>query len=99
MEFRSNGKILLSGEYFIIDGAKAIGIPCKKGQKIIINKSKNENFITWESYDNNKALWFKSKFDIKTFGIRPFFDPADPKNPIFTGVTRIGLGFFPPIIF
>ena len=40
MEFRSNGKILLSGEYFIIDGAKAIGIPCNKGQRIKINKIK-----------------------------------------------------------
>ena len=69
MEFRSNGKILLSGEYFIIDGAKAIGIPCNKGQRIKINKIKDEDFITWESYDNNKMLWFKSKFDIKTFEI------------------------------
>ena len=41
-------------------------------------------------------LWIQKKFDIKTFGIRPFFDPADPKNPIFTGVTKICLGFFPP---
>ena len=47
MEFRSNGKILLSGEYFIIDGAKAIGIPCKKGQKIKINKIKDGDFIKW----------------------------------------------------
>ena len=44
-------------------------------------------------------LWIQKKFDIKTFGIRPFFDPADQKNPIFTGVTKIGLGFFPPIVF
>ena len=41
-------------------------------------------------------LWIQKKFDIKTFGIRPFFDPADQKNPIFTGVTKSGLGFFPP---
>ena len=47
MEFRSNGKILLSGEYFIIDGAKAIGIPFNKGQRIKINKIKDEDFITW----------------------------------------------------
>ena len=67
MEFKSNGKILLSGEYFIIDGAKGIAIPCNKGQRFKITKSKNKDYITWESYDCNKELWFKSKFDIKTF--------------------------------
>ena len=41
-------------------------------------------------------LWIWEKFDIKTFWIRPFFDPADPKNPVFTGFTKIGLEIFPP---
>ncbi len=69
MEFKSNGKILLSGEYFIIDGAKGIAVPCNKGQRFKITKNKNKDYITWESYDYNKELWFKSKFDVKTFEV------------------------------
>ena len=38
-------------------------------KELKLTKLKMRIFLLWESYDNNKMLWFKSKFDIKTFEI------------------------------
>ena len=35
-EFHANGKLLLTGEYAVLDGAKAIGLPTKRGQSLQI---------------------------------------------------------------
>ena len=44
MEFYSNGKLLISGEYFVLDGAKCLALPCKKGQLLKIKPNTfNEN--------------------------------------------------------
>tara|TARA_Y100000991_G_scaffold139653_1_gene105195 strand:- start:21605 stop:22513 length:909 start_codon:yes stop_codon:yes gene_type:complete len=60
MLYKSNGKILLSSEYLVLDGAKSIALPAKKTQDMLVTKSSN-NYITWESYDHNEKLWFAEK--------------------------------------
>ncbi len=42
----SHGKILLTGEYTVLKGAKALGLPTKAGQKMNIVQTK-KNYITW----------------------------------------------------
>jgi hypothetical protein len=34
--FYSNGKLLITGEYLVLDGAKAFALPTKFGQSLII---------------------------------------------------------------
>ena len=57
----SNGKVLLSGEYAVLFGAKAIGLPTKMGQSLSIDK-RNDNFIEWTSININHEIWFKCLF-------------------------------------
>lgn len=64
--FRSHGKLLLFGEYAVIDGAKALAIPCKKGQTLQIKAHRGSDLI-WESYDHNKELWFEAHFSLYDF--------------------------------
>lgn len=56
--FYSNGKLLITGEYVVLDGAKALALPTKFGQNLIIENSES-GFIEWTSYDYDKSIWFE----------------------------------------
>lgn len=56
--FYSNGKLLLTGEYVVLDGAKALAIPTRFGQNLIV-KSGNHQQINWTSFDADKSIWFQ----------------------------------------
>lgn len=57
-EFYSNGKLLITGEYLVLDGAKAFALPTKFGQNLIVEKGCNKEII-WKSYDADGSLWFE----------------------------------------
>jgi len=60
-EFYSNGKLLITGEYLVLDGAKAFSLPTKFGQNLIVEeKSKPE--IDWKSYDADGSIWYQDTF-------------------------------------
>ena len=67
-DFYSNGKLLLSGEYAILDGAKGIALPTTFGQSLL-TKPISENEIQWLSYDADKSLWFSANFNLADFDI------------------------------
>jgi mevalonate kinase len=50
--FYSNGKLLITGEYLVLDGAKAFALPTKFGQSLIIEEGSNKA-IQWISYDHD----------------------------------------------
>jgi mevalonate kinase len=56
--FYSNGKLLITGEYLVLDGAKAFALPTKFGQNLIVEAGSNQ-FIHWKSYDSDNSLWFE----------------------------------------
>jgi mevalonate kinase len=37
--FYSNGKLLITGEYLVLDGATAFALPTKIGQNLIVEKT------------------------------------------------------------
>ncbi len=65
-KFHSTGKLLLTGEYVVLDGASALAIPTKYGQSLEIEYS-TEKGIYWKSHDEKGAVWFEDFFDIKNF--------------------------------
>ncbi|MGO4905661.1 GYDIA family GHMP kinase [Flavobacterium sp. W20_MBD1_R3] len=56
--FYSNGKLLITGEYLVLDGAKAFALPTKMGQNLIVEEGNNEEII-WKSYDADGSIWFE----------------------------------------
>lgn len=64
MEFSSNGKLLLTGEYLVLDGAKSLALPTTFGQHLLIKENESGR-ILWESYDEKNSIWFQDEFDIK----------------------------------
>ena len=56
--FYSNGKLLITGEYLVLDGAKAFALPTKFGQLLTVEQHQ-EKTIAWTSYDKDESIWFE----------------------------------------
>ena len=64
-DFKSNGKILLTSEYVVLDGVDCIALPTKLGQTLSVTEN-NSKCINWTSYDYNNNIWFKDKYTISS---------------------------------
>ena len=58
LTYRSNGKLLLTAEYAVLDGAKALAIPTKFGQSLDV-EANDSNLIHWKSYNELGKVWFE----------------------------------------
>lgn len=67
--FRSNGKLLLTAEYIVLDGAKALAIPTKYGQSLTVEKNTTKN-IVWKSYNELDEVWFEDEFSVNDSATR-----------------------------
>ncbi|WP_395058780.1 GYDIA family GHMP kinase [Flavobacterium sp.] len=55
--FYSNGKLLITGEYVVLDGAIALALPTKMGQNLVVENGTDKKII-WKSYDSDGSIWF-----------------------------------------
>ena len=74
LNFYSKGKLLLTGEYVVLDGAKALALPTKKGQSLLI-KQNNTGFLSWTSYDCHQKIWYSTQIETVYF-----FNSQPPKG-------------------
>ena len=74
--FYSNGKLLLTGEYLVLDGAKALALPTKYGQHLTVESGAN-NEIHWESFDADGSVWFADTISFAAIQNKTTFE-----NPI-----------------
>lgn len=61
--YYSNGKLLITGEYAVLDGAIALALPTKFGQDLQISEL-DVPCIIWESFSVEKNLWFQAEFQL-----------------------------------
>jgi mevalonate kinase len=62
--FYGHGKLLLTGEYFVLDGANALSIPTRFGQHLRVKTlSGNSNTLYWIALNNLKQSWLNLVFD------------------------------------
>ena len=62
MNFRSHGKLLLSGEYLVLKGAEALAIPTSYGQELEVNEA-DDGLITWSTFVRDELV-YKSQFTL-----------------------------------
>lgn len=67
--FKANGKLLLTAEYFVLDGARAIALPTKLGQNMMVVKEQSHKSIIWEAIDFNNNIWMSTEFSNESFEI------------------------------
>ena len=73
--FYSNGKLLITGEYLVLDGAKAFALPTKFGQNLIIEESEGQ-IIHWKSFDSDGSIWFEDTIPFSSIIRKERFDDA-----------------------
>ena len=66
--FHSNGKLLISGEYLVLDGALSLALPCRFGQSLNFTEDSNGT-LEWISKDMNDTIWFNAYFEAKTLKV------------------------------
>ncbi len=71
-KFYSNGKLLLSGEYLILDGAAGLALPTIFGQEMSVNTDNKSNSLLWTSTDEKGNVWFEGNFSLPDLEIISF---------------------------
>lgn len=66
--FHSNGKLLISGEYAILDGALGLAVPTAYGQSLHLLPTTSGQ-LAWTSYDHQARPWFNAAFDLESLAI------------------------------
>ncbi|MDN3678092.1 GYDIA family GHMP kinase [Flavobacterium paronense] len=80
--FYSNGKLLITGEYLVLDGAKAFALPTKFGQNLIIEEAEGQ-IIHWKSFDSDGSIWFEDTIPFVSIIRKERFDEAkNSKNTL-----------------
>lgn len=57
-QYYSNGKLLITGEYVVLDGATALSLPTKFGQDLVVSPGVNQQ-IEWISKDHDGSVWYE----------------------------------------
>ncbi|WP_339887568.1 GYDIA family GHMP kinase [uncultured Flavobacterium sp.] len=58
--YYSNGKLLITGEYLVLNGAKSLAVPTKFGQDLEVTPALGKK-IYWKSYDSDGIIWFEDE--------------------------------------
>jgi mevalonate kinase len=66
--FYGHGKLLITGEYFVLDGAQALAIPTKFGQQLRVKElTSSDNTLYWVALNSKKQIWLNLVFDKTDF--------------------------------
>jgi mevalonate kinase len=87
----AHGKLLISGEYLVLEGAKALAIPTRYGQVLTLDtvEEKTQGF-EWRSLKEDDSAWFEGYFDKARFEWRHHHDqgPAITLQKIFAELAK-----------
>ncbi|WP_291861120.1 GYDIA family GHMP kinase [Marinilabilia sp.] len=61
IKLHANGKLLLSGEYLVLYGAKALAVPLRSGQTMDVSQHPGADFL-WKA-THPKGDWFEAQFN------------------------------------
>lgn len=68
-KFYAHGKLLITGEYFVLAGAKALALPLKLGQSLQVSTLEGSvSTIKWRT-TVKKESWFFAEFSLDDFSI------------------------------
>lgn len=81
--FYSNGKLLITGEYLVLDGAQALALPTKFGQNLTVEQSANQH-IKWTSYDEDGSIWFDEIISLDIVTASVILQNDSIKNTLIT---------------
>ena len=60
----ARGKLLLTGEYFVLDGAVALATPVRYGQSLHVETGEKNGRLFWTSKNGDGTAWFQAEFEL-----------------------------------
>ena len=75
-----NAKLLLTAEYLVLNGAKALAVPLKFGQRLQVEEN-DQGFISWQSVSHDGSDWFTGKYNLNDFRIIESSNPETAVHP------------------
>lgn len=66
---RAKGKLLITGEYAVLDGALALALPVRYGQTLRVEPADTAGVLHWEALNADGATWFSGEFGRPSFEI------------------------------
>ena len=91
--YYSHGKLLISSEYAVLDGAKALAIPTKFGQSLEVKPIESPE-IRWKSFDHNGTLWFETTLQLASFEANVTNETAKRLSECFLAIAKLQPGCF-----
>ncbi len=94
--YRANGKLLLTGEYLVLHGAKAIALPLKVGQQLIVTEENASDSLVWKAFYDGE-IWFSCELNPTDFSVLNFSHPekAESLSQIFKTIKSLNPEFAP----
>ncbi|MBT8234982.1 MAG: GHMP kinase [Bacteroidia bacterium] len=77
--YYSHGKLLLTGEYAILDGALGLALPTRLGQSLTVEKKEGDG-LHWRSLDEQGETWFEANFTLDSQGKFKFSSLTPPSK-------------------
>lgn len=74
--FYAHGKLMLSGEYFALDGAKTLAVPTRFGQRMWVHKEPGQGHLVWEALKHDGEPWLEAVMDLPQVNILSTTDEA-----------------------
>lgn len=65
---RARGKLLLTGEYAVLDGALALAVPVRFGQSLQVEALETDSTLLWRA-GNPEGVWLESRFQLPDLAI------------------------------
>jgi len=92
--YYAHGKLLLTSEYAVMDGALALAIPTRHGQSMSIKQTRKSD-LYWKSYDIESHEWFTAQFSLFDFSSIKTSDQekADFLTSLLKGAVRLNSEF------
>lgn len=97
--YRAHGKLLLTAEYFVLDGAQALALPTRLGQSLRVSPlQEQKGHLYWESKSPDGQVWFKATIDLRQLDCLETNAPAisDRLRQILQAIRHLHPGFLPP---
>lgn len=94
--YHANGKLLLTGEYLVLHGAKALALPLKFGQQLTVQELLNSENILWQAFYDGK-IWFSCELNPNDWSVISTSHPETSATlrKIFRTIKTLNPGFQP----
>ncbi len=82
----------------VLDGAKALALPTKFGQNLIVEKGRNQE-IKWTSFDSDGSIWFEDTFSFSDISNKNFSEETTSKRNTLIEILHEGYLLNPDFLY